>query len=106
MKPEEARLALLEIVTNLSGQVLELSLLQARARLDAIELPLVDHRARASGGGIEHDRLSLGQQLGQRRACDLRPGDDKRGRGGRHTSPVVGNHHRVVAGVASDECVR
>ncbi|HEY2840559.1 MAG TPA: TolC family protein [Pirellulales bacterium] len=38
IKLEEARLALLEIVTNLSGQVLELSLLQARARLDAIEL--------------------------------------------------------------------
>jgi len=38
MQAEEARLALLEIVTNLSGQVLELSLVQARARLDAIEL--------------------------------------------------------------------
>jgi len=38
MQNEPARLALLEIVTNLSGQVLELSLLQARARLDAIEL--------------------------------------------------------------------
>lgn len=38
MQLEPARLALLDIVTNLSGQVLELSLLQARARLDAIEL--------------------------------------------------------------------
>ncbi|MBI2823078.1 MAG: TolC family protein [Planctomycetia bacterium] len=38
LTPDAARLRLLDVVTLLSGQVLELSLVQARARLDAIEL--------------------------------------------------------------------